>query len=378
MKKTIRVFLFCCLILSYFCSLGWAASGLIVLGQSAAFSGISASLGSDLRTGILAALDEINKNGGIRGRDVVLISKDDGYEPYRASQNVQELIDVHGAFLLIGNVGTPTTEAIVPFLETKEVPLLGPYTGATSLRFPYNKYLIHARASYRVELEKIVEYLVKKRGVQRIACFYQNDSYGINNLRALNEILGKRKIKLVSKGMYERNTVAVLGALEKIHSEKPDAVVLIGSYLACAEFIKLSKIKKNDHILYCNISFVGSNKLQQELGSLGDKVYVSQVVPYPWDQTSLLVRNYTKALKQSQEDSQPTFNTFEGYIAGRIFGKIAQQIEGAFTREHFLDTIQRVKVVDLDGVSYSLLNPDNPRSDSVYITSIYPQFKKVE
>lgn len=378
MKKANRLFLLCNIILTFFCSAGWAASDLIVLGQSAPFSGISASLGSDLRTGILAALGEINQNGGIRGRDVVLISKDDGYEPYRASQNVQELVDVDGAFVLIGNVGTPTTEAIVPLLASKGVPLLGPYTGATSLRVPNNKYLIHARASYRVELEKIVEYLVEKRGLRRIACFYQNDSYGINNLMALDEILAKRKMKLVSKGMYERNTVAVLGALERIHVEKPDAVVLVGSYLACAEFIKLSKIKKNDHITYCNISFVGSNKLQQELGSFGTNVYVSQVVPFPWDRTNLLVRNYTKALSQLQSDSQPTFNTLEGYIAGRIFARIAEHIEGEFTRGHFLDAVQRLKIVDIDGVRYSLLNPENPRADSVYITSIYPQFKKVE
>lgn len=378
MKKSILLFLLCHVALLSMSMPSGASPTPIVLGQTAAFSGVSASLGTELRIGLLAALHEINKKGGIRGRDVVLVSKDDGYEPYRASQNVQELIDVHGAFILVGNVGTPTTEAIVPILEAKEVPLLAPFTGATSLRVPFNKYLIHARASYRAEIEKIVEYLVEKKGVKKIACFYQNDSYGLKNLQAINEILKLRNMKLVSKGLYERNTVAVLGALENIHEAEPDAVILIGSYLACAEFIKLSKIKEQTHTIYCNISFVGSTKLKQELGSFGEDVLVSQVVPYPWDNTSLLVQNYVKALASYQVNAEASFNSFEGYIAGRLFGVIAHEVRGAFIRENFLTAIENMKVVQLDDVNYSLLTPENPREDSVYITTIYPGFKKVD
>ncbi len=358
--------------------LGNTSSGLIVLGQSAALSGSSASLGNGMRVGIKAALNEINSNGGIKGKDVVLISKDDGYEPYRAAQNVNELIDIDEAFVLIGNVGTPTTEAIVPILVAKQVPLLAPFTGASSLRNSNDKYLIHTRASYRMEINKIVDYLVNEKNVKRIACFYQNDSYGFTNLKALEKLLEEKDMQLVSKGFYERNTVAVLGAVEKIHKEKPDAIVLIGSYLACAEFIKLSKIRKFKTDTYCNISFVGTSELKKSLGVFTEGVIVTQVVPYPWKEDDTLAQNYRKALRKLDQDEKPGFISFEGYIAGRIFAAITENINGVLTRKKFFEAIEMYKEFEIDGVVFNLADSSSDRGKTVYLTKLYPRIEKVE
>lgn len=355
-----------------------ASSGLIVLGQSAALSGSSASLGNGMRLGIRAALNEINAQGGIKGKDVVLISKDDGYEPYRAAQNVNELIDIDDAFILIGNVGTPTTEAIVPILEAKQVPLLAPFTGASSLRKDNDKYLIHTRASYRMEIEKIVDYLVNKQKLTRIACFYQNDSYGFTNLTTLETLLKEKGIQLVSEGFYERNTVAVLGAVEKIHQQKPDAIVLIGSYLACAEFIKLSKIKEYKVNTYCNISFVGTSELKRSLGVFAEKVMVTQVVPYPWNEDNILAKNYRKALRKVDSDAKPGFISFEGYIAGRIFAAIAEKVNGVLTRKKFFNTIELYQEFEIDGVVYNLADSASDKGKTVYLTKLYPHIEKAE
>lgn len=331
-----------------------------------------------MRIGIKTALNEINAKGGIKGKDVVLISKDDGYEPYRAAQNVNELIDIDEAFILIGNVGTPTTEAIVPILKAKKVPLLAPFTGASSLRRIHNEYLIHTRASYRTEIEKIVDYLVNKKGVKRIACFYQNDSYGYRNLKTLEELLEEKGLKLVGKGFYERNTVAVLGSLEKIHQREPDAIVLIGSYLACAEFIKLSKIHNYTVETYCNISFVGTGELKKSLGVFADNVIVTQVVPYPWDQNSALAQNYREALRKLFPEEKPSFISFEGYIAGRIFAAVAEKVNGVLTRNKFLEVIEMYKEFEIDGVIYNLADSGNDKGKTVYLTRLYPNIEKVE
>jgi branched-chain amino acid transport system substrate-binding protein len=130
----------------------------IKLGQSAAFTGPTAVLGTGMREGLLAAFAEINATGGVHGRKINLVAKDDGYEPERARANVTDLISKDDVFLIIGGVGTPTAMACVPVCEEAKVPFLAPFTGA--LRRPYNPFVIHLRASYEEEVERLVRFLV--------------------------------------------------------------------------------------------------------------------------------------------------------------------------------------------------------------------------
>ena len=108
----------------------------IVLGQSCALSGPAEALGTGMRAGLQAYFDKINADGGINGRKIRLITKDDGYEPDRAIRNTRELIEKDHVFLLIGEVGTPTSKAVVPIAEEAPIPFFGPVTGAEFLRTP--------------------------------------------------------------------------------------------------------------------------------------------------------------------------------------------------------------------------------------------------
>jgi ABC-type branched-subunit amino acid transport system substrate-binding protein len=110
----------------------------IVLGQSAAFSGPASELGTEMRAGAMAYFQAVNAAGGVSGRKIELRSLDDGYEPDRAAGNTKKLID-DGVFLLFGYVGTPTTNASKPIFTAARVPLVGPFTGAESLRNPLNR-----------------------------------------------------------------------------------------------------------------------------------------------------------------------------------------------------------------------------------------------
>ena len=228
----------------------------LVLGQSCALSGPAKNLGSEMRAGLLAAFSRVNDSGGIKGREVLMMSRDDGYEPDKAVRNTKGLIYDDQVFALIGAVGTPTSKAAVPIAVEARIPFFGPFTGAEFLRSPHQRYVVNVRASYFQEMESLASYLVEKRGIRKIACFYQNDSYGYSGLRGIEQALARRGITLVSKGSYERNTVAVMGALRDIYAAKPEAVVMAGAYSGCAEFIKLSVKKIKEKMLFCNISFV--------------------------------------------------------------------------------------------------------------------------
>jgi branched-chain amino acid transport system substrate-binding protein len=174
----------------------------IVLGQSCALSGPAKNLGLEMRAGLQAAFFQINDNGGIRGREIVLLSRDDGYEPDEAVKNTNNLIYDDQVFALIGAVGTPTSLAVAPIIDQSRIPFFAPFTGAEFLRKPFKKYVINVRASYFQEMEKLTAYLIDRKKISRIACLYQNDSYGFAGLKGLEIALAKRNMKLVSKGSY--------------------------------------------------------------------------------------------------------------------------------------------------------------------------------
>src|ERR1700755_3342609 len=86
----------------------------ILFGQSAAFEGPAAALGLGMREGILASFNEANVTGGVNGRRLELVSYDDGYEPEKAIANTKRLINDNGGVAMVGEVGTPTSNAAQP------------------------------------------------------------------------------------------------------------------------------------------------------------------------------------------------------------------------------------------------------------------------
>ena len=341
----------------------------IVFGQSAAFEGPAAALGRGMREGILAAFNEANVAGGVNGRKLELVGYDDGYEPERAIKNTIRLIKDDKVFALIGEVGTPTSKAAQPIATDAGVPFIGPFTGAEFLRNPYKRTVINVRGSYYQETEAMVEHLTSDLGVSRIAILYQDDSYGRAGLAGVKRALGKRSMKLVSEGTYKRNTTAVKTAVLSIRKGKPEAVIMIGAYKPCAEFIKVSKRVRMDPI-FLNVSFVGSKALAKELGKHGQGVVVTQVVPFPEDTSIPLVAQYRKALKASGPDAEPGFVSLEGYMVGRLVLQALEKLGGVVTRDGLLAIIARVGTFDLGGVTLTYGRDDNQGMDQVFLTVI--------
>ena len=105
----------------------------IVLGMSTVLTGNAGNLGKDMQRGILAGLERANRNGGVNGRKLRLISLDDGYEPTRTGPNMRQLIEKDNVLAIIGNVGTPTAIVSVPLVnELKDAPFC-PVLGRSDL-----------------------------------------------------------------------------------------------------------------------------------------------------------------------------------------------------------------------------------------------------
>ena len=351
----------------------------IVFGQSADLKGPAAALGLGMREGILAAFHEANTAGGVHGRKLELISYNDNYDPELAIANTNKLIDKDGVFGLIGEVGTPTSKAVQPISTEQGVPFIGPFTGADFLRDASLANVINIRASYGQETEAWIKHLTTDLGVSLIAILYQDDSFGRSGLEGVKRALEKRGLALVAEGTYMRGTTAVKRALLAIRRGHPQAVVMVGAYKPCAEFIKLARMLKLDAV-FVNISFVGSDSLAAELRRDGEGVVVTQVVPLPNNTKMPLVARYQKALKSVNPSAVPGFVSLEGYVAGRLVVEALNRYEGPVTRAGFLATIKNVGVFDLDGVTLLYGPASNQGMDAVYLTVIQSDasFKAVD
>jgi branched-chain amino acid transport system substrate-binding protein len=338
----------------------------ILFGQVAALNGPAQALGQGMREGILAAFEEANRAGGIKGRKLELKSVDDGYEPEKTIEATKKIINDDKVFAIVGPVGTPTSKAGQPIATEAKVPFIGPFTGAEFLRNPYNRYVVNIRSSYFQETEAWIEHLTKDLGITKIAILYQDDAFGLAGLEGVKQAMAKRNMSLVALGSFKRNTVAVKSALLDIAKGEPQAVVTVGPYKPVAEFIKLARQLKLDSV-FVAISFVGSNSLAEELGNEGSGVIVSQVVPFPGDKSIPAVASYQTALAAVNKDAKPGFVSLEGYLVGRLIVEALKRIPGEPTREAFLDTVAK-QPFDLGGVKLSFSATSNQGSDQVYFT----------
>ena len=345
------------------------SSARIVVGQSAAFSGSAGELGVNMRMGIQAAFHEANEAGGVHGRTLELRPLDDAYEPARAVANTRTLIEEEGVFMLLGAVGTPTSRSAAPLAHEAGVPYIAPLTGAGFLRNPGMTSVINLRASYAQETEAMVDRLTADLGAQRIAVFYQDDSFGRSGYEGALAAMERRDLEPVAAGLYPRNTTAVKVALLDIQRVRPDAVILIGAYEPISTLIRWAR-RIRLHTEFVNISFVGSNALAQALGPDGAGVFVTQVVPFPWDRSQNIVAAYRRTLAAYDPSSTPGFVSLEGYMAGRLAVAGLQAAGPNLTRERFLNSLRSMETVDLDGFELTYGEEDNQGSDQVFLTVI--------
>ena len=337
----------------------------ITIGQSAALSGPAEALGKEMKSGAEAYFDAVNASGGVNGRKIKMVSLDDGYEPDRAAANTKKLIADEKVLALFGYVGTPTSNAALPIFTEAKVPFVGAFTGAQSLREPFNRYVFNVRASYFDETEAIIQHLVLG-GAKRIAVFYQNDAYGKAGLAGVERAMKKRNLAISSTATVERNTVDVAKAVQTMSKDNPAAIVMISAYKSCAAFIKAMQ-RAGAFPQFWNVSFVGSKALAGEMGEDGRGVQISQVVPFPFSDLNPVVREYQKRIGGADKVS---FTSLEGYLAARVLVEGLKRAGKKPTRETLVDGLASIGKLDLGGFTVNYTPTNHNGSSFVDLTII--------
>ena len=344
------------------------SEGKIILGQSAALSGPAAQLGIQFHQGAKLYFDGVNAQGGIGRQQIEIRKLDDGYEPARCVENTKKLM-ADNVFALFGYIGTPTSIAALPLATKAKIPFIAPFSGAMSLRDPFNKYAFHVRASYNDETALIVKQSLNM-GLKKIAVFYQNDAYGKAGLDGVNLALGLQRLQPVALATVERNSVDVAPAVKTLMAASPDAVVQIGTYQACAAFIRQARKAGYGGTFY-NVSFVGTQALADELGKDGAGVVVSQVMPSPYNASRAIAREFASAVAAANnKEVQANFSSMEGYVAARLFAEGLKRAGANPTRESLMAGLEGIGSQSLGGFAVSLSSNDHVASNFVELSML--------
>lgn len=343
------------------------------MGMSAPFSGPASALGTGMREGVEGYFRYVNEHGGIHGRPLELIALDDAYEPVRTAPNMRQLADEKQVFAVIGNVGTPTAAVSVPIANDKKLPLFGAYTGAGILRRnPPDRYVINYRASYAEETAEMVRGLVEELHLQpdQIGFFTQNDAYGDAGWKgaiAALKKLGYSDAESLPHGRYARNTIDIEDGLSRLLDPRFNvrAIIMVGTYRPCARFIQLAK-QNGFNPLFLNVSFVGSEALQKQLGDNGEGVVITQVVPLP-EGDSDAAREFQSTIELEKRN----FISFEGFLAAKALVSAIERAGPNATSETVVDAIESGTPFDLGlGVEHHLSPSEHQFSHQVWPTVI--------
>ena len=328
----------------------------ILIGMTAPFSGPSGAYGLDMKTVINAYFRQINDAGGIHGRRLDLRAIDDGYETERTLANTRNLIAQEKVFALLASYGSsPTTAAMNEVFGIARVPLVGTISGADSIRQspkdnPNNRYMFNVRASYANETEAIVNQLTSL-GFKNIAVLYQNDGFGKSGLDGVVAALKKHGQAPSAVATVERNSVDVGQAVQTIAKANPQAVIMVTLYKPTAAFVRaMRKIGQTPQFM--TLSPVGADLLVQELGDEARGIGISQVMPYPWNDATPIVREYQRLLGPN---GKPSYYGLEAYAMAKLLVDAIRKTGKDLTREKFIATLENMQNHDLGGyrVSYS-------------------------
>ncbi len=348
----------------------------VVFGSSLALQGHAGYLGQETLKGAMCYINHVNEKGGVHGRLIRLITRDDSYDPPRCLANTQQFITEDKVFGLFCYVGTPTTVKILPLIEEAQIPLLGMFTGANALRDPFLPYVINVRASYYQETEAAIDHMIKHLGFNRIAVFYQYDAFGFDGLTGAELALKRYHLEPVARGSYVRGTSDIKEGLEKIMESRPQAVVMIGTSEPCASFIRMS-LKNSFSPIFYMVSFIGARELSRNLmdtDTSGTSIIMSQVVPPPrtlQGEIAPSAAEFARLLARFYPGEEPSFVGFEGYINAKVLVEALERTGRELTREAFLDAINSMNDFSLGPeVRLSFGPNDRQGMDTIYFTRL--------
>jgi branched-chain amino acid transport system substrate-binding protein len=346
----------------------------LVIGQVASLSGNNgADLGQGLQLGLKLAVEKANAAGGVNGKKLRLVTKDDQYIPDETVKLTRELIEKDNPIALAGYRGTANTMALIKskLLEETGMAMVGTLTGAKEVQGA--PHIFHVRTSYQNEIGQIVEQL-SRIGTTRIGLFFVDDAFGNSGREAVENVLAKQNRKPAAIAAYDKAPDKVIpsidAAVKTLVDAQTQAIVMVAVGEPVYEFVKRFRAVAPSPRLV-SISVVNPDAVTAKVGKkLAHGIGFSQVFPYPYSDSNKLVREYRALLRKHAPDAAPNYFSLEGYISGLVLTQAIRNAGANPTRAKVLAAMNKMPALDLGGFSLKFEPGSNNGSRFTELTVI--------
>jgi branched-chain amino acid transport system substrate-binding protein len=217
----------------------WAQST-IKIGLVTALSGQSARAGEAITRGLTVAIDEINARGGVLGRKLELVRRDDEATPAKGVIAARELIFREKVAVLFGGLDTPVSLAIVPIVNENKLPFMGPWAAGTPITKNGAKenYVFRVSAVDEIVNKAMLQYSQKTFNAKNCGMILVNNPWGESNEKGLMAALNAKKMKPAGIEKFEGNDVDVVPQLTRLKNAGADCLFLVGNVGPSAQVVK--------------------------------------------------------------------------------------------------------------------------------------------
>jgi branched-chain amino acid transport system substrate-binding protein len=216
------------------------AQDAIKLGLVAAMSGQSAKSGEAIVRGLSLAIDEINAKGGVLGKKVELLVRDDESNPAKGVIAARELVQREKVAALFGGLDTPVSIAIVPFANQTKTPFMGVWAAGTPItqNGAAENYAFRVSAVDDLVDVALVDYAVKKYGAKKPGLILINNPWGESNEKGLKAALAAKGLPFAGIEKFETNDVDVVPQLTRLKQAGSDVLLLVANVAPSAQVVK--------------------------------------------------------------------------------------------------------------------------------------------
>ncbi|WP_251092208.1 ABC transporter substrate-binding protein [Streptomyces sp. Caat 7-52] len=328
----------------------------IELGGIYPLSGPASAYGT-ISKGVAAYFKYVNDKGGIDGRKVRFIVRDDGYQPPKAVEEARRLVEQEKVFAVFQTLGTPSTAAVWDYLDKQKVPQPFVATGAsvwgTDDKHPWT---IGWQPNYVAEARVYAKYLTDAKPKARVAVLYQNDDFGKDLLGGFEKAVAGSGVKVVAKESYEVTDPSVSAQMASLSRSKADVLLDVttpkfGSQALAAD---ARNTKWNPLHIVNNVASsaavlepVGFEHVQ---GVVSATYFKDPADPHWADDPAM--KTYLKAMHEYAPDTDPAnqFNAYGWAVAASLHRALDSM--KCPTREGLRDAVR-----DLKDVKVGLLLP---------------------
>lgn len=336
----------------------------IVIGNIVAHTGPQAIYGL-LADSAQVYFDYVNENGGVNGRKIKFVTLDGEYQPAKAVQQAQRIIEEEEAFLMLASDCTSCHTATQDFYAKNNVMNVMASTGGNQFTSPPNDlYLGSSIANYRIETKVFYDFAVNELNAKRIALVYQNDDFGQEGFEATKEIRDNYDAEIVIEVPVIASSDDFSTEAQKVKEADVDTVIMISTPNPAA------KLKQEFHKIGLTdvnyiVSSVGGNdaSLYQLAGEeVWEGTYSAGTIPMPDDpefKDSEAMQRYVELFGEAYPDDNNSGFPQVGYAAAEVLVEILERAGDELTNETFKEAAYTLDQWDEGIYAGVTFNEDN-------------------